>query len=134
MSDNKTQPTQQSVAQFIDAVEDPQKRADSHQLIKMMTDITGEKPVMWGPTMIGFGSYHYKYESGREGDFMVVGFSPRKAALVLYGLIYYDKGQELLKKLGPHKAGKGCLYIKRLADVDQSVLGEMIGLSFNAPK
>ncbi|MDQ5972440.1 MAG: hypothetical protein QG553_599 [Patescibacteria group bacterium] len=134
MSDNKTQPTKQSVAQFIDAVEDPQKRADSHQLIKMMTDITGEKPVMWGPTMIGFGSYHYKYESGREGDFMVVGFSPRKAALVLYGLIYYDKGQELLKELGPHKAGKGCLYIKRLADIDQGVLGEMIRLSFNAPK
>ncbi len=134
MSDNKTQPTKQSVEEFIATVDDPQKQADSHELIKLMSEITGEPPVMWGPTMIGFGSYHYKYDSGREGDSLVVGFSPRKAALVLYGLIYYDKGQELLNKLGPHRAGKGCLYIKRLADVDRVVLTKMIKQSFSTPR
>ena len=127
MADNKTKPTQVSVAAFLDGLADPAKRADAKALIKLMQSASGEKPKMWGPAIIGFGSYHYKYESGREGDMPVIAFSPRKSATVLYGLIGSSEAKTLLGKLGKHSTGKGCLYIKKIADVDQSVLETLIG-------
>ena len=131
MTENKTRATTASVTAFIDALPEG-KRADSKTLIKLMRDATGEKPKMWGPSIIGFGAYHYKYESGREGDAPLIGFSPRKSASVLYGLIGHDASKALLKKLGQHTTGKGCLYIKKMADVDQQVLQEMIVKSLAA--
>src|SRR5271170_585066 len=125
MAENKTKPTQVSVTAYIDGLTDPAKRADAKALVKLMQTAAGEKPKMWGPSIIGFGSYHYKYESGREGDMPLIGFSPRKAATVLYNMTGFTDSAELLAKLGKYTAGKGCLYIKRLADVDQKVLEEM---------
>ena len=124
MADNKTQTTKLSVAGFIDTLTDPARRADAKALVKLMQSASGEKPKMWGPSIIGFGSYHYKYESGREGDMPLIGFSPRKAAHVLYGL-HGSSDSKVLAKLGKHTTGKGCLYIKKLADVDQKVLEAM---------
>ncbi|HKA00703.1 MAG TPA: DUF1801 domain-containing protein [Candidatus Solibacter sp.] len=126
MSENKTKPTQVSVASFIDAIPDETKRADAKAIVKMMQSATGEKPKMWGPSIIGFGSQHLKYESGREGDWPIAAFSPRKAATVLYGLNSGAHAEALLPKLGKHTTGKGCLYIKKLADVDQKVLEKLI--------
>src|SRR5579862_9848513 len=120
MAENKTQPTKQSVGSFIDALTDSVRRTEAKALVKLMQRATGEKPKMWGPSIIGFGSYHYKYESGREGDMPLAGFSPRKAATVIYGAALGDSGT--LAKLGKHTAGEGCLYIKKLSDVDQNVL------------
>jgi hypothetical protein len=126
MADNKTKPTSLSVAAFIDALTDPTRRTDAKALVKLMQSAAGEKPRMWGPSIIGFGSYHYKYESGREGDMPLIGFSPRKPATVLYNMTASDDCKALLPKLGKHTTGKGCLYIKRLADVDQQVLKAMV--------
>jgi hypothetical protein len=126
MADNKTQPTKLSVAAFIDALTDLTRKADARVLVNLMQGATGEKPAMWGPSIIGFGSRHYKYDSGREGDMPVVGFSPRKAATVLYSMTGFSGSEALLAKLGKHTTGKGCLYIKKLADVDQKVLEEMV--------
>jgi hypothetical protein len=122
MAENKTKPTRQNVAAFIDALTDPTRRAEAKVLIKLMQKATGEKPKMWGPSIIGFGSYHYTYDSGREGDMPLIGFSPRKAATVLYNAAGFSGSEALLAKLGKHTTGKGCLYIKRLADADQKVL------------
>src|SRR5271155_3166078 len=122
MAENKTKPTKLRVAAFIAALADPAKRTDAKVLVKLMQSAAGEKPKMWGPSIIGFGSYHYKYESGRQGDMPVIAFSPRKSATVLYGMIGFDQAAPLLAKLGNHTTGKGCLYIKKLADVDQHVL------------
>lgn len=122
MVQNKTRPTKSSVAAFIDTIAEPARRADAKALVKLIQRVAGEKPKMWGASIIGFGSYHYKYESGREGDMPVIGFSPRKSATVLYGMIGFDETEPLLAKLGNHTTGKGCLYVKRLADVDQRVL------------
>ncbi|MFJ4285615.1 DUF1801 domain-containing protein [Paenarthrobacter nicotinovorans] len=126
MAENKTQPTDASVLGFLSAVEHPVRRADGLELLDMMRDATGQEPVMWGPTIVGFGSYHYKYASGREGDAAAVGFSPRKANLALYGLTYGPDADRLLPELGKHKTGAACLYINKLDDVDRSVLAEMI--------
>ncbi len=126
MADIKTKPTELSVTVFIDAVTDSTRRADAKALVKLMRDATGEKPKMWGPSIVGFGSHHYRYDSGREGDMPLIGFSPRKAANVLYGMIGSSDSRALLTKLGKHTTGKGCLYIKKLADVDQRVLEEMV--------
>jgi Domain of unknown function (DU1801) len=126
MTDNKTKPTKLSVAAFIDSLTDDTKRADAKALVKLMQSATGEKPKMWGPSIIGFGSYHYTYESGREGDMPLVGFSPRKPAAVLYGVTRVGDSEALLAKLGKHTSGKGCLYIKKLADVDQKVLEALV--------
>src|SRR6202140_1765019 len=134
MSDNKTKPTKLSVATFIDALTDPGMRSDAKALIKLMQDAAGEKPRMWGPSIIGFGSYHYKYESGREGDMPVIAFSPRKAATVLYGMTGLSEAAALLAKLGKHTTGKGCLYIKKLADVDQHVLEALVVKSLAAKR
>jgi hypothetical protein len=126
MADNKTKPTKLSVAAFIDGLTDPTRRADAKALVKVMQSAAGEKPRMWGASIIGFGSYHYKYESGREGDMPIIGFSPRKAANVLYNVTASGDCKALLAKLGTHTTGKGCLYIKKLADVDQQVLKAMV--------
>src|SRR5271168_4610649 len=126
MAENKTKPTKLSVAAFIAALADPAKRTDAKVLVKLLQSATGERPKMWGPSIIGFGSYHYRYESGREGDMPLAGFSPRKAAIVLYGLNGFSEAEEWLAKLGKHTGGRGCLYIKKLADVDRKVLETMI--------
>lgn len=122
----KTTETSAPVQQFLDAVADEAKRADSWKLVEMMAKATGAEPKMWGPSIVGFGSYHYKYESGHEGDMCVLGFSPRKAALSLYLSCRLDRHAALLAKLGRHTAGKGCLYVKRLADVDLKVLERLL--------
>ncbi len=132
MADNKTKPTELSVAAFIDAITDPTKRADAKTLVKLMQDAAGEKPKMWGPSIIGFGSCHYRYDSGREGDMPLISFSPRKTATVLYSMIGSSDSKALLAKLGRHTTGKGCLYIKKLADVDQQVLEAMVVKSLAA--
>jgi len=134
MADNKTKPTKFSVAAFLDALTDPVRRSDAKALIKLMQNAAGEKPRMWGPSIIGFGSSHYKYESGREGDAPVIAFSPRKAATVLYGVTGFGEASALLAKLGKHSTGKGCLYIKKLADVDQHVLETLIVKSLAAKR
>jgi hypothetical protein len=134
MADNKTKPTKFSVAAFIDALTDPVRRADAKALIKLMQNAAGEKPRMWGPSIIGFGSSHYKYESGREGDAPVIALSPRKAATVLYGVTGFGEASALLAKLGKHSTGKGCLYIKKLADVDQHILETLIVKSLAAKR
>ena len=126
MAENKTQPTKVSPTKYINALEDPQQRKDCKQLVKMMKAATGEKAVMWGPAIVGFGTYHYKYASGREGDFLVVGFAPRKTQLSIYVSCDIQKHADLLAKLGKHKTGKGCLYVKKLEDVDRDVLEQLI--------
>jgi Domain of unknown function (DU1801) len=132
MAENKTKPTKIGVAAFIDALTDPNRRADAKALLKLMQSAAGEKPKMWGPSIIGFGSYHYTYESGREGDMPVIAFSPRKAALVLYGVTGFSEAAALLARLGKHSTGKGCLYIKKLADVDEQVLEALVVKSLAA--
>ena len=126
MAENKTKPTKSSVATFIDELTDETRRADAKALVKLMQSATGEKPKMWGPSIIGFGSYHYRYESGREGDMPLAGFSPRKAATVLYIMTGFSGSEALLATLGKHTTGKACLYIKKLADVDQKVLETLV--------
>src|ERR1017187_2495821 len=126
MADNKTKPTKLSVAAFIDAITDQTRRSDAKALVKLMQSATGEKPKMWGPSIIGFGSHHYMYDSGREGDMPLACFSPRKAATVLYSMTGFSGSEALLAKLGKHTTGKGCLYVKKLADVDQKVLEAMV--------
>jgi Domain of unknown function (DU1801) len=126
MAENKTKPTKLSVAAFIAVLTDPTKRGDAKALVKVMRDATGEKPKMWGPSIVGFGSYHYRYGSGREGDMPLIGFSPRKAAIVLYNTTASRDSKALLTKIGKHTTGKGCLYVKKLADVDQQVLETMV--------
>jgi Domain of unknown function (DU1801) len=126
MASNKTKPTAVSVTAFVNALLDPTKRADAKALIGLMKSAAGEEPRMWGPSIIGFGTYHYKYESGREGDTVLVGFSPRKPATVLYGVMGSEDAESLLAKLGKHTTGKGCLYIKNVSDVDRTVLEQLI--------
>ncbi|HSF54927.1 MAG TPA: DUF1801 domain-containing protein [Algoriphagus sp.] len=135
MAETKTKPTDVSVDEFIQAVESPKKREDAFALKKMMEEITGEKATMWGPTMIGFGQYHYKYASGHEGDAMIVGFSPRKAAISLYLLDCTDQNSEsLLPKLGKFKKSVSCIYVNKLSDLNEPVLREMIKNSYTHMK
>src|SRR5580765_1630103 len=134
MADNKTKPTKVSVASFINALTDETKRTDAKALVKLMQNATGEKPRMWGPSIIGFGSYHYKYESGREGNAPLIAFSPRKAATVLYNATGCSDSKALLAKLGKYTTGKGCLYIKRLTDVDHEVLETLVVKSLAAAR
>lgn len=134
MKQNKTRPTKRSVPEFIAALTDAPRREDAQALIKLMQAATGDSPTMWGPSIIGFGSSHYVYESGREGDMPVIGFSPRKAATVLYGTIGFDGADRLLARLGPHSTGKGCLYIKQLAAIDAAVLAQLIAKAVTAKR
>lgn len=127
MAETKTKPTDVSVEEFIAGVEDPQKRADSQVLIEMMSRLTGEKARMWGPSIVGFGSYHYKYASGHEGDSCIAAFSPRKAEFSIYlSPEPTEKRDALLAKLGRHRMGKGCLYVKRLEGLDLKVLERLV--------
>lgn len=111
---------------FIASVENENRRQDAELMLGIMEEITGEKPVMWGPSLIGYGAYHYKYDSGREGDFFMTGFSPRKQNMALYIMPGFDRFPELMGKLGKHKTGKSCLYINKLKDVDMDVLKTLI--------
>jgi hypothetical protein len=134
MSQAKTIPTGESVKKFLDKVADDRKRSDSLKLIDIMTRITGEPPKMWGPSIIGFGQYHYKYASGHEGDFALVGFSPRKQAISVYIMPYVADSKEpevdkLFESLGKHKMAKGCLYIMKLDDVNTDALEKLIEIS-----
>ena len=125
-STNKTTETTNSVTDFLNTVADETKRADSLQLVKIMTKQTGFKAKMWGPSIVGFGSYHYKYESGREGDAPLVGFSPRAKEISLYLSQGPVEKEKLLKELGKHRTGVGCIYIKKLQDINIEVLGKLI--------
>ena len=129
MAENKTKATKASVSAFINSIEDTGKRADARKVAAMMRKATGKRAKMWGPSIVGFGTYHYKYDSGREGDFMITGFSPRKQALTLYIMAGFREYDSLMKKLGKYKTGKSCLYIKRLSDVDEKVLERLINES-----
>ena len=122
----KTKETDHSVIEFIENVDNPKKREDAYKLIDIFTETTGYEAKMWGPSIIGFGSYHYKYESGHEGDAPLVGFSPRKAKISLYFAPGETKRDELLKDFGKHTTGKGCVYINKIADIDVNVLIELI--------
>src|SRR5260221_10762058 len=134
MPENKPRPTEQSVAQFLAAIPDEQRRQDCQTLAALMTKATGSEPRLWGSSIVGFGQYHYVYESGREGDMMLVGFSPRKPALVLYGMGGVEQREALLEKLGKYKTGKGCLYIKKLEDVHLPTLKKLIERSVKEAK
>jgi len=126
MAENKTTPNDQDVEQFLNSVDDERKRKDSFTILELMKQVTGLEPRMWGSSIIGFGNYHYTYESGREGDMPLAGFSPRKQNLTLYNMGGFERYDDLLKKLGKHTTGKGCLYIKRLDDVDLPTLKSLI--------
>ncbi len=126
MAENKTQATKQSVEAFLDGVEHDQRRENGRRLLQIFKEVTGFEPRMWGPSIVGFGRYHYRYDSGREGDFMATGFSPRKANMVVYVLPGYSDFGPILDRLGKWKKGKSCLYINKLADVDENVLRELI--------
>ena len=132
MAANKTVKTDANVSAFVASVTDPVQRADAETLIALMARASGEPPKLWGPSIIGFGSHHYRYDSGREGDTLRIGFSPRKGQTVLYALSGGPSFEVNLARLGKYKRGKGCLYIKRLADVDLAVLGDMIDDSIRA--
>jgi hypothetical protein len=129
MSELKTKPNEQSVQNFISSVADAQRRADCFELIELMQTATGHEALMWGATIIGFGKCHYQYESGRKGEWMLIGFSPRKNDVSLYLMSGVESHQDLLDKLGKYKTGKSCLYLKRLADVDKKVLKQLITAS-----
>jgi hypothetical protein len=130
-----THRTDASVQEFLDRVPDDRRRQDARRLCAMMQEITGEPPTMWGTSIIGFGTYHYRYASGHEGDSALAGFSPRRQALAIY-LVggFEDRHRRVLARLGPHKTGKGCLYIKRLDDVDHGALRELIDRSVRIHK
>jgi len=127
---NKTIETKESVSKFLNSIENPQRKKDAKSVHKLMKDLTGEKAIMWGKSIVGYGRYHYIYDSGREGDFMKVGFSPRKNALTLYIMPGFKRYESLMRNLGPHKAGKSCLYIKNLADIDNKILADLISESY----
>lgn len=126
MAENKTQPTGASVDEFIDAVDDDRRRRDARVVLDLMREVTGEKPVMWGDSIVGFGQYHYSYDSGREGDWFLAGFAPRKSNLVVYIMSGFPRHAELMEKLGKHRTGSSCLYINKLDDVDHDVLRELV--------
>ena len=134
MAEAKTKPTEVSVTEFLDAIADEQRRKDCYTVMELMKKTTKEEPKMWGPSIVGFGSYHYKYASGHEGDSCIVGFASRKDSIVLYLLGRDEKFRELLSTLGKYKSGKGCLYIKKLTDVDPKVLQTLIKCSVAALK
>lgn len=130
---NKTQPTTVAVGEFLDGI-DPARRADADRLVEIMSAATGEPPVMWGGSIVGFGRYAYRYDSGREGESSLVGFSPRKAEFSIYLLgVYFpetrDRTSELLQRLGRHRMGKSCLYVRMLSDIDETVLRQLVDLS-----
>lgn len=129
MAENKTKATGASVTAFINSIDDKLQRADARKVAAMMRKATGKRAKMWGPSIVGYGAYHYKYASGREGDFLMTGFSPRKQALTVYVIPGFTPFEALMNKLGKYKTGKSCLYIKRLSDVDEKILEQLIDRS-----
>ena len=129
MAEQKTKPTKASVKEFLNQIQDKERREDCFAVAKIMEEITGDKPKMWGPSIVGFGTYHYKYASGREGDWPVTAFSPRKKDLTVYLMMGFTKHTELMQKLGKHSAAKSCLYIKRLSDIHVPTLKKLIKIS-----
>lgn len=134
MAELKTQETDADVDAFIEGIDDERKRVDARRLCVMMAELTGEPPRLWGPAIVGFGRVRYVYESGREGDWFTVGFSPRKQNLMLYIMPGFEPYDALMARLGKYKTGKSCLYVKRLADVDEAVLRALITASVAAIK
>jgi hypothetical protein len=134
MSELKTKKNEASVIDFINQVEDEQKRADSFKLIEIMERLAGAPAKMWGGSIIGFGEYHYKYKSGREGDWMLVGFSPRKANISIYTMCDVESNKDLLDQLGKYKNGKSCIYVKQLSDINQDILEQLIVESIEQTK
>ncbi len=134
MVKNKTTENDESITDFLKTVTENTKRTDSFRLVQIMEEQTGYKAKMWGPAIVGFGSYHYKYESGREGDAPLAGFSPRKGEISLYLYQEFTEKEKLLKVFGKHRAGVGCIYIKKLQDVDEGVLRKMISSSVSHVK
>jgi hypothetical protein len=126
VAEPKTTKSRASVTDFLASVADPKRRADAEAVTALMAEVTGAEPTMWGSSIVGFGSYHYRYASGREGDWPAVGLSPRKQALTIYLSAGFDGHDDLLARLGPHSTGKSCLYVKRLSDVDQDVLRDLV--------
>ena len=126
MAELKTKPNANGVEEFLNKVENDRKRKDSFELLEMIEKATGEKAIMWGSSIVGAGTYHYKYASGQEGDWMQTGFSPRKTSLSIYIMGYLENYKDLLAKLGKHKTGKACLYVNKLDDIDRDVLFELI--------
>ena len=134
MSEPKTKRHDGDVNEFLDAVENPRRKEDARRVLELMRDVTGEPPKMWGSSIVGFGSYHYKYASGREGDWMITGFSPRKQNLTIYIMPGFSEFSELLARLGKHKTSKSCLYLNKLDDVDLEVLAELVRESVKVMK
>lgn len=126
MAQNKTQITDVDPASFVASIDHPTRQSDAEVLLELMRRVTGCEPKMWGPSIVGFGRYHYRYESGREGEFMLTGFSPRKANIVVYTMPGYEDLEEQLGELGKHRLGKSCLYINKLADIDLAVLEQIV--------
>ena len=126
MAQLKTQPNDQSVTGFLNSIENETRRQDSFTILELMQQVTGDEPVMWGDSIIGFGTYRYKYASGRQGEWFLVGFSPRVQNLTLYIMSGFDEYDDLLAKLGKHSTGKSCRYVRRLENIDLAVLGELI--------
>ncbi len=133
-SENKTRPTQNSVTAFINAVDHETRKKDAKTALALFKKVPGENPKIWGPSIIGFGEYHYKYESGREGDMLAVGFSPRKANMVMYVMGMIDDDDPLLAKLGKFKTGKACLYVSKFDDIDLKILEKIIDKSYKQTK
>lgn len=131
MTELKTKPNHQNVEEFLKKVDNPRKRNDSFEILNLMREVTQEEPIMWGDSIVGFGSYHYKYASGREGDWFQIGFSPRKQSLTIYIVPELDGFEEILNRLGKFKTGKSCLYINKLEDIDTSTLKELMEKSIN---
>lgn len=126
MAELKTKRNKGDVQAFLNSVPDEKKRQDSFAILELMKQVTGKEPEMWGDSIVGFGSYHYKYKSGREGDWFLTGFSPRKQNITLYIMAGFDEYDKLLNKLGKHTTGKSCLYVKKIEDVDADVLKELV--------
>ena len=129
MAELKTKLNDADVGKFLESIEDETKREDCLRICQIMQDVTGSEPKMWGKSIVGFGTYHYVYESGREGDWMVTGFAPRSRNISVYLIDGFSDHEELLGELGKHKTGKSCLYVKKLEDIDQDVLRELVGES-----
>ena len=132
MRKNKTVPMSGAATEFVAKIAHPQRRADSQQMLELMRITTEVEPVLWGSSIVGYGTHHYGYDSGREGDTFALGFAPRAQALVLYGLHAVDQSRELAQSLGVHTAGKGCVYVKRLSDINLDVLERLVKTAFSA--
>lgn len=134
MAEMKTQQNDRDVVEFLNEIENEQRKADSFELLELLSRVTGEEPQMWGDSIVGFGTYHYKYASGREGDWPLTGFSPRKQNLTIYIMPGFERYDDIMKKLGKYKTGASCLYVKKLTDIDPALLNELVVTSVSDMK